>query len=148
MVWPPTTAYCSKSPIRCVPVYISPSCLYKYLPKTRLRSQHSHPSVSGLRGGPMSSWLQPNSGNCSTLLAAYSLASTASTSLHCIQCVDSQKTANVTELNWNDWTGRQPATVPTRGQVSAWLGRPQPQEQRAPPWFRDSAKLRKLVCTV
>jgi hypothetical protein len=41
----------------------------------------------------------------------------------------------------------QPATVPTRGQVSTWLRRPQPQEQRIPPWFRDSAELRNLVCT-
>jgi hypothetical protein len=33
-----------------------------------------------------------------------------------------------------------------RGQVSAWLGRwPQPQQQRSPSWFRDSAELRKLV---
>lgn len=38
MVWPPTTAYYSKGPIRCVPVYISSSCLYKYLPKTGLGS--------------------------------------------------------------------------------------------------------------
>jgi hypothetical protein len=43
---------------------------------------------------------------------------------------------------------RQPATVRTRGQVSAWLGRwPQPQEQRSPSWFRDSLELRNLVCT-
>ena len=40
----------------------------------------------------------------------------------------------------------QPATIRTRGQVSAWLGRrPQPQQQRSPSWFRDSAELRKLV---
>jgi hypothetical protein len=47
------------------------------------------------------------------------------------------------------WAGRrQPATVRTRGQVSAWLGRrPQPQQQRSPSWFRDSAELRKLVWT-
>ena len=32
----------------------------------------------------------------------------------------------------------QPATIRTRGQVSAWLGRrPQPQQQRSPPGFRD-----------
>jgi hypothetical protein len=45
------------------------------------------------------------------------------------------------------WAGhRQPATIQTRGQVSAWLGRrPQPQQQRLPSWFRDSAELRKLV---
>ena len=43
---------------------------------------------------------------------------------------------------------RQPATVRTRGQVSAWLGRrPQPQEQRSPSWFQDSLELRILVCT-
>ena len=43
---------------------------------------------------------------------------------------------------------RQPATVRTRGQVSAWLGRrPQPQEQRSPSWFQDSLELRNLVCT-
>ena len=43
---------------------------------------------------------------------------------------------------------RQPATVRTRGQVSARFGRqPQPQEQRAPPWFQDSTELRNLVCT-
>jgi hypothetical protein len=44
------------------------------------------------------------------------------------------------------WAGRrQPATIRTRGQVSAWLGRrPQPQQQRSPSWFRDSAELRKL----
>ena len=41
---------------------------------------------------------------------------------------------------------RQPATVRTRGQVSTWLGRrPQPQQQRSPPGFRDSAGPRKLV---
>ncbi|EDL10733.1 mCG67650, partial [Mus musculus] len=41
---------------------------------------------------------------------------------------------------------RQPATVRTRGQVSAWLGRrPQPQQQRSPSGFRDSAGPRKLV---
>jgi hypothetical protein len=41
---------------------------------------------------------------------------------------------------------RQPATIRTRGQVSAWLGRrPQPQQQWSPSWFRDSAELRKLV---
>ena len=42
---------------------------------------------------------------------------------------------------------RQLATVPTRRQVSAWLRRPQPQEQQVPPWFQDSAELRNLVCT-
>jgi hypothetical protein len=43
---------------------------------------------------------------------------------------------------------RQPATVRTRGQVSAWLGRrPQPQQQRSPSGFRDSAGPRKLVWT-
>ena len=42
---------------------------------------------------------------------------------------------------------RQPATVRTRGQVSAWLGRPQHQEQQTPPWFWDSIELRNLVCT-
>ena len=43
---------------------------------------------------------------------------------------------------------RQLATVRTRGQVSAWLGRrPQPQQQRSPSWFPDSAELRKLVWT-
>jgi hypothetical protein len=41
---------------------------------------------------------------------------------------------------------RQPATIRTRGQVSAWLGRrPQPQQQQSPSWFQDSAELRKLV---
>ena len=41
---------------------------------------------------------------------------------------------------------QETATVRTRGQVSAWLGRrPQPQQQRSPSWFRDSAELRKLV---
>ena len=43
---------------------------------------------------------------------------------------------------------RQPATVLTRGQVSAWLGRrPQPQQQQSPSWFRNSTELRNLVCT-
>ena len=41
---------------------------------------------------------------------------------------------------------QETATVRTRGQVSAWLGRrAQPQQQRSPSWFRDSAELRKLV---
>jgi hypothetical protein len=40
---------------------------------------------------------------------------------------------------------RHPATIRTRGQVSAWLGRrPQPQEQQSPSGFRYSAELRKL----
>jgi hypothetical protein len=42
---------------------------------------------------------------------------------------------------------RQPATLPTRGQVSSWLRSPLPQEQWAPSWFQDSAELRNLVCT-
>jgi hypothetical protein len=42
---------------------------------------------------------------------------------------------------------RHPATIPTRGQVSTWLGSPLPKEQRAPSWFRDSTELRNLVCT-
>jgi hypothetical protein len=43
---------------------------------------------------------------------------------------------------------RQLATVRTRGQVSAWLGRrPQPQQQRSPSWFRDSLSIKGLcVC--
>jgi hypothetical protein len=43
--------------------------------------------------------------------------------------------------------GRQPATLPTRGQVSAWLRSPLPQEQGTPSWLWDSAELRNLVCT-
>ena len=41
---------------------------------------------------------------------------------------------------------RQPATVRTRGQVSAWLGRrPQPQQQQSPSGFQDSTGPRKSV---
>jgi hypothetical protein len=48
---------------------------------------------------------------------------------------------------WWAADSRPPATVRTRGQVSAWLRRrPQPQEQRSPSWFRESAELRNLVC--
>jgi hypothetical protein len=43
---------------------------------------------------------------------------------------------------------RQPATIRTRGQVSTWLGRrPQPQQQRLPSGFQNSAGPRKLVWT-